>query len=717
MVRLDRASVPVPKVFSSAALIAESTRATEFYLKNRKKRSQARFSWDRTIQLIRMDASEALLTISHGKCCYCETIIDNPASKPDLEHFRPKSGALGLDGKYDPDHYWWLATEWANCLPACTKCNVSKGKRFPVKKRRAHPGMTGSQLLAEEPLLLNPCEDNPEEHLFFSENGTVSSSTERGQITIEVLALNREALVASRKEHLAKVLEVVGLTASRPDGLARIQHLLSPDAPFRAATKQVIERNLDSLGVSRRQLSKSGLNAAKKNELQHAEHAFETRQRIKEKHSVEDDAKQAREAYFSGVRRIERVQIENFKGVRCFEMTLPGSSPGREGWMMFVGENATGKSSILQAIALTLLGQEGVKKLGLDARRFVTNGEKTGFVRVHLTNVRQPIELLLDSQSREFLVDPPSEMVLLLGYGATRLLPRVARRNAPVERYVRVKNLFNPYARLQNSEKWLVDKTKMSDSRFDQIAWTLKELLMLSPEDTIVRQKGRVRVEMGGHSATLSQLSDGYQSVVALATDIMMGLSSKWTSMDVAEGVVLIDEIETHLHPVWKLEIVSRLRAVFPKLQFLCTTHDPLCLRGLQPGEVNVLRKENDQIEQTIVTESIDHLRADQLLTSPLFGLLSTRSPEFQGHTERYTTLLAKKNRTAEEEAELAGLRARLSTEIQSGETPGERFIEQAVRESVRRLTSDAPAAVKISESMAPNAQEEIRKRLEQLLN
>ena len=51
------------------------------------------------------------------------------------------------------------------------------------------------------------------------------------------------------------------------------------------------------------------------------------------------------------------------------------------------------------------------------------------------------------------------------------------------------------------------------------------------------------------------------------------------------------DEIETHLHPAWKLEIVTRLRRVFLRLHFLATTHDPLCLRGLQSGEVVVLRR------------------------------------------------------------------------------------------------------------------------------
>src|SRR5262249_51789181 len=160
--------------------------------------------------------------------------------------------------------------------------------------------------------------------------------------------------------------------------------------------------------------------------------------------------------------------------------------------------------------------------------------------------------------------------------------------------------------------------------------------LLLDPEDEIVRIGTRVRVRQAGELYRLGELSDGYQSVLALAGDIMMGMADKWERMDLAEGVVLVDEIEAHLHPMWKLEIASRLRCVFPKVQFMVTTHDPLCLRGLHPGEIAVLRKAAGSVSVEIVKESIDHLRADQLLTSPLFGLPLTRDPRFQERTERY---------------------------------------------------------------------------------
>src|SRR5438034_2291973 len=89
---------------------------------------------------------------------------------------------------------------------------------------------------------------------------------------------------------------------------------------------------------------------------------------------------------FGGARRLKRIEIENFKAIRKLELDVP-SAGDCEPWLMFVGENATGKSSILQAIDLALLGPRHIAELGLDARQFVSHGEDKGVVRVHLPDI------------------------------------------------------------------------------------------------------------------------------------------------------------------------------------------------------------------------------------------------------------------------------------------------------------------------------------------
>jgi hypothetical protein len=177
-----------------------------------------------------------------------------------------------------------------------------------------------------------------------------------------------------------------------------------------------------------------------------------------------------------------------------------------------------------------------------------------------------------------------------------------------------------------------------------------------------------------------------------MAINIIMVVIERWKEIDSAEGLVLVDELEVHLHPIWKMEIVSLLRQVFPKLMFLVTTHDPLCLRGLQPGEVTVLRCSEDKIEAHVITESLAHLRADQLLTSPLFGLLGTREPsessKLKEIAKKYDELFAKPIRTPEEEGELNLLRAQITERTPSGESVESRFVENTVHQVVQSLAA-----------------------------
>jgi hypothetical protein len=137
-----------------------------------------------------------------------------------------------------------------------------------------------------------------------------------------------------------------------------------------------------------------------------------------------------------------------------------------------------------------------------------------------------------------------------------------------------------------------------------------------------------------------------------LAVDIIATLSSENITYDLAEGVILIDEIETHLHPRWKMQVVERLRNAFPKLQFIVSTHEPLCLRGLQKNEAVVLRL-GDADEVVAVTDLPDpsKLRIDQILTSEFFGLKRTKDVKTERLFEDYYAILAKdqEDRSAEE--------------------------------------------------------------------
>ena len=175
----------------------------------------------------------------HGKCAYCEEIITSN-QRGDVEHYRPKGAVSNAEnqpvklrvGGEDIPHpgYYWLAYDWRNLLPSCILCNqlsrgdeslLGKGNRFPVEGDNAwEPGGEA----AERPLILNPCFDDPEEHLGLDDTGLLFWKSERGEATVKILGLNERNLPERRRRELENVRYVFAhlladLTLVRENGL------------------------------------------------------------------------------------------------------------------------------------------------------------------------------------------------------------------------------------------------------------------------------------------------------------------------------------------------------------------------------------------------------------------------------------------------------------------------------------------------------------------
>lgn len=158
-----------------------------------------------------------------GKCAYCESYYAD-TQPVDVEHWRPKA-RVDVESWEQPDFpgYPWLASEWSNLLPSCIDCNrrrehriehspsgerhmTGKGSRFPVEHGTARA--TGPEELSRElPLLIDPCRDDPTQHLGCSDidPSIIVDLTTRGEVSIEVFGLNRAALVTSRRERLHEI--------------------------------------------------------------------------------------------------------------------------------------------------------------------------------------------------------------------------------------------------------------------------------------------------------------------------------------------------------------------------------------------------------------------------------------------------------------------------------------------------------------------------------
>jgi predicted ATP-binding protein involved in virulence len=115
-------------------------------------------------------------------------------------------------------------------------------------------------------------------------------------------------------------------------------------------------------------------------------------------------------------------------------------------------------------------------------------------------------------------------------------------------------------------------------------------------------------VEKGGRSLFLEQLSDGERGLLALVFDLVRRLAIANPNSDnpIADGVglVLIDEIELHLHPKWQRDVLQRLRDIFKGCQFVVTTHSPLVLGEVPARCVRFLEFMDGKVTVTVPTEA-----------------------------------------------------------------------------------------------------------------
>jgi hypothetical protein len=379
-------------------------------------------------------------------------------------------------------------------------------------------------------------------------------------------------------------------------------------------------------------------------------------------------------------RIVTRVAVHNFRGVHDLDLTIDYELGDGAPWTVLLGENATGKSSLLQAIALTLLEGDGRGPTATTPAGVLTRGRASGSVRVWLDESTEPRVLSFAQRKRRFARSGPEYPGVLLGYGATRLLPR---QSMPETRgRVRLDNMFDPFRPLIDANRWL---GQLEPKSFDFVARALKDVLWLPRSARLrrVRRKGvpGVALKLFGTDLALQDLSDGYQSVLGLTCDIIAGLkASSKGALEAAEGLVAIDELGAHLHPRWRMRIVQSLRRAFRRVQFIVSTHDPLCLRGLENGEVVVLRRTSrGHVFAEPDLPPIKGLRVDQLLTSQYFGLSSTMDPEIEQKYRALYRLLALRHPTAAQTQRIAQLRTELAPFDIPGTTRRERRLLEII--------------------------------------
>lgn len=667
MIYINRDSALPPPIFQSPSMENAKQKIKDFYQQDPSIRRQQKYSNPRD-NTFRQEFLPVLRDEFNGKCAYCESLINLASAHSEYDHFRPKQSARGFDGEASEAHYWWLVYDWNNIYYSCTKCNMYKSTWFPVEGERGALNTERQYLLQlEKNLLVDPCWNNPDEHFKYDLEGKLIGTTPNGVATIDIIKLNREDLVAERILAIFEIEESFkvfkSLTDRVPLDVPKLNDFFKDwreifsdrcTKPYLGIRRYYIRQFLDEYedGFSQyltnrdwvmttdEQLEEMRNRTPKEPVLFDYENAELISEAVQE---MQKKVKREKHIF------IDRIELKNFKCFSDLTVNFNNDVSSDEGdedqqfsepWILFLGENGVGKSSILKAFAIGLSGREYIKTLNIEGTDLLKSGTDLGFIKVHMVGGIAPAMVTFTENEVTSNIELP--IIDFVAYNAIRLkhIPPAIVPEIVHYEGAKAKNLFDFTSSLIDSDEWL---RMQSEERFDLVALTLKDLMSLDKEEHIVLIDGRAGMRRVDRHLYVDELSDGYQAIFHMAIDIMATIQKKDLPFYLAEGMIIIDEIGAHLHPRWRMEVVEKLRRAFPRMRFVVSTHEPLCLRGIRKGETVVLRKDEAANVQ-VLTDLPDpaDLRVDQILTSDFFGLNSTMDRETEHRFKEYYELLAK---------------------------------------------------------------------------
>ena len=320
------------------------------------------------------------------------------------------------------------------------------------------------------------------------------------------------------------------------------------------------------------------------------------------------------------------------------------------------------------------------------------------------------------AEQDEFTLPKPGP--LIIGYGAARQIGHQNRSRVQSESSTA--SLFKDSTDLYDAEEILRDlhhaaldakdkKTDQDDQqptsdekRLDLVLAAVADLLPEKKPDHIrirgPRVPGRdasdvgVHVLASGNWIPLHELSIGYQTVFAWTVDLAWRLIERYSKSEnpmKEPAVVLIDEIDLHLHPRWQRDLRSRLSDHFPNVQFIATTHSPFTAQEALQSRSNlclVCELDGDRGSE-IISDPIPSgdWRVDQIATSKLFGYISRRSQKVEEELESRRKLVKKVTLTPEEEAELKRLDS-VAASLPTASSPEDQQLQNEARDLARRI-------------------------------
>ncbi|MFK7980235.1 MAG: AAA family ATPase, partial [Saprospiraceae bacterium] len=264
----------------------------------------------------------------------------------------------------------------------------------------------------------------------------------------------------------------------------------------------------------------------------------------------------------------QKFELKNYFSIK--NLSFSNIKTKRE--IYFLGENGDGKTLLMQAILLSLIGDLNIglisdflKSNNDNNLSLISTDEQGNFSGININSENKKV-----SYSR------------IYAYGVNRF-----QNDSDKKDKYGFLTLFSHNEYLENPVKWLqhLDYQEKSGNQPDIPLEKAKKLLNELLEENVEIEVSPNGVDFyeRGTKLKFEQLSDGYKSVLVWMCDLLSRLAAKQREAEHISdfhGIVLVDEIGMFLHPKWQRTIVKKLRTTFPNIQFFFTTHSPIVLLG-----------------------------------------------------------------------------------------------------------------------------------------
>ena len=340
-----------------------------------------------------------------------------------------------------------------------------------------------------------------------------------------------------------------------------------------------------------------------------------------------------------------------------------------------LGENGDGKSVILMAFYLAFNGYQVRNEM-----------DKTNIGRV-LSILDKDGELYgEDNNINKYSPSIQNKLKNIFAYGTHR--GRYASDNYEEYGFM---TLFDNNLELINPEQWIKDwaldqsKHKVQKLGINALKKVFDEVL--NKDIAIEIDGSKVIFIERGYRETIDELSEGYRSMIIFICDLLYRLLINNPKIENIEkifelpAVVLIDEIDEHLHLKWQRVIVRKLRKIFPNIQFIMTTHSPTIIQGASDDAIIYRIYRNDgitQISEPYYRKDLNDLMINTLVTSSMFGLDNSRMDENNSKAD------------TSEDYVLYRINKKVREELEEQKTSGKEFLsDQEIDEIITRVLKE----------------------------